>query len=284
MQSQLVPYSDDSSSGESCLEDGPIRPCKLRRVGEAVRDTAVVGEAEKRKMELSAQGPKLLRVFPHQEGIFAFTVYIPVTLNHEVRLRHQALFDRIKQKVPSLQNTKWNSSNSDEQGAVDDDTVSEEQHISLSRTLGIRYAQVEGILSALRHEFAKLRPFVISLSGLECLSSDAGVRLFVCNMVRDGKEKVCRLVAKVDRAIRPHGLQTFHEDPRPHISFAWDTGSQLEAVQSAVDDIDTQRQSLCAQNPDPTPTDFSNKIDRICCLVGQKQHTLWQSTEPPESS
>lgn len=190
MQSQLVPYSDDSGSGESCLEDGPIRPRKLRRVGEAVVDTAVVGETETGQIELSTRRPKLLRVFPHQEGIFAFTVYIPVTLNHEVRLRHQALFDRIKQKVPSLQTSKWKSGNSGEQGAVEDGTVSEEQHISLSRTLGIRFAQAEGIMSALRHQFAKFRPFTIALSGLECLTSEAGVRLFVCNMVRDGKETI----------------------------------------------------------------------------------------------
>lgn len=279
MAGQLVPYSDnessDSNSSATTDDVASCRPTKLRKL--VPTDANAMLPNKPTSGSLAHQGtqeaaPRLQRAFPHQEGAFAFTVFIPVHLVQEDVSRHQKIFDQLKKQVPSLQLTKWSPDTSGGQGTEAASRVSSEQHISVSRTLSLRFAQVDVILSSLKHRFSTVSTFDVTFGGIECLLNDQALRVFVCNMVTSGMAQTCAIVASVNKVVQPHGLQTFHKEPKPHVSFAWTSGDNLQQLQSAIQ----ATEGLYANSTTGCVT-FTTKVSSICCQVGQKRHVLWSA-------
>ena len=76
---------------------------------------------------------------------------------------------------------------------------------------------------------------------------------------------------RTDRAFQEHGLQTFHKEPRPHVSLMWALGSssqRLVALSQQVQDGMVPTLQGCVWETDVT---------KIECRIGQRVHALWEA-------
>eukprot|EP00898_Chlorokybus_atmophyticus_P006972 jgi/Chlat1/7276/Chrsp58S06909 len=167
------------------------------------------------------QGRK--RSFAHVEGNFAVHVYIPALLLPRERERIQALTRDISAAAP---------------GILPMEAVSV-CHVSLSRTIAVRYPQIDSLVAALRRNLRRLQRFSLELdvNRLVPYVNDDRSRSFLAIDTSDGTAQVCSMVACVDAAFKLHGLPTFYENPRPHVSVAW-----------ALGDHEKQWAALCAKH------------------------------------
>jgi hypothetical protein len=67
-------------------------------------------------------------------------------------------------------------------------------HMSLSRTVPIRYGQAASLAAALEKQLRPCRKFRGLLSGLVCLTNEPKTRSFVCLRVADGVQQVSKYV------------------------------------------------------------------------------------------
>lgn len=139
----------------------------------------------------------------------------------------------------------------------------------------------------------------LKLEGLRCFVNDEGTRSFVSIPVTQGMTEVrtrhchyvcmhsgrtltgaaacshtalsvmqvVRLIRAVDSAFKLHSLQTYFQDPQPHMSVAWVLGNQLSNLQAAVD-------KLCGAVTAPC---LQMDLRRVLCRVGVREHVLWEA-------
>lgn len=277
----LVPYSDNDSAATSSNDEDDERVAAEPKPGGAAQDaghTAAPAEHRSAKRARSAGGAAVanladtrapsrklqtLRNFPHQEGNFATTVFLPVRLSDAQHAALQDVYNQLRKQAPTLQVAAWTGA------ATSAQEVPAEHHISVSRTVALRYAQVDEVIGSLQHNLRKLAKFDASFGGLKVLENDNASRIFVCLMMNDGKAHTCNVVRAVDKTLRTNCLRTFHEDPKPHVSLAWDFPEHRIEVEAAV--ASCNEGSASARD---RPV-LAAKVDIVCCQVGQKQYTVW---------
>ncbi|MEW5302708.1 MAG: hypothetical protein WDW36_005462 [Sanguina aurantia] len=102
------------------------------------------------------------------------------------------------------------------------------RHVSLSRTVPMRFHDTESLLMELKRELRAMQGGSLIMSGLRCFVNDEGTRSFISVPLCTGKAQVLQAIHHVDKAFSSHGLPKFHKDAEPHMSFAWVLGDQRE--------------------------------------------------------
>ncbi len=133
-------------------------------------------------------------------------------------------------------------------------------HVSIARATSIPLSQVNKLASALRSGFASEKGGTITLEArVVALLSASTRRLYVAAPLdqSSSRDVVLPLIAKTDAVYGQFGLPCFHEDPRPHMSFA---STESTAVQAAFDD-----------DGKPSGESFSTGISAVVCDIGKSQ-------------
>ena len=133
-------------------------------------------------------------------------------------------------------------------------------HVSISRTTTIPLSQVSEIGRALRSGFAAEKCGIIQIeSRVIALPSASTHRLYIAAPVdlESSCNVVLPLIARTDSIYSRFGLPRFHEDPRPHMSFA------------STESIDAQNAFKDDAEPEGDP--FVTEISAVVCEVGSKQ-------------
>ncbi|KAL0037200.1 hypothetical protein WJX79_005476 [Trebouxia sp. C0005] len=200
------------------------------------------------------QGRK--RQFPHVEGNFATHVYITAHSPESVKRALLAELDRQKEAIPKLE-VLGRSVKPDDQG------IAKPFHLSLSRTVPIKFHQIDPLIASLQAALKQQHSFQLEFCGWRVFMNDEQTRTFLAIPAGLGATEVCASIDSVNRAFRQHQLQLFHEEPSPHISVAWLLGNHHQALSEHI-----SKGKLAN-------IDWTQSVDSIQCCVGQRIFRVW---------
>ncbi|CAL8470436.1 g9978 [Coccomyxa elongata] len=219
------------------------------------------------------QDPHLgrLRTFPHVEGNYATHVYITVPTPDNCHDTLEAILQRCRSSIPDLQpiiDADLRHANKCLEGSL----AQPSYHLSLSRVVPVRYPHIQPLLASLKEHLSKTERFTISFGRLETFENDEGTRSFLSILVDQGCKQVCRAVRRTDRAFLEHGLQTFHKEPRPHVSLMWALGgSSSQGLVTLIQQVQD------GMGPTLQGCVWETDVTKIECRIGQRVHALWEA-------
>ena len=144
----------------------------------------------------------------HVDGQYATHVYLPVHL--EPRLA-----DALKRSCEALRKSD----------AAVNAISPTEYHLSLSRTVTLSRAQIDGFNDALRRALRGCPALRASVAdALVALPNDTATRHFAALELKAGTAahgSLCRMIDAVDGVLERYGLPAFYAERRLHFSVAW---------------------------------------------------------------
>lgn len=166
--------------------------------------------------------------------------------------------------------------------------VAQEYHVSLAKPTAVRYHQIESLLELLRHKLRYRQGFEIEFGVWQPFTNDDRSRSFLAlEVVTTGLKELSNLITTVDQAFSVHGLPTFYQNPRPHISVAWALGDVITELSSLCEELN------CCNFKSPffdnsTSKSFSghssfgaarwrSPAGQVNCKIGKVVHTVWRS-------
>ncbi|KAL0028916.1 hypothetical protein WJX77_005809 [Trebouxia sp. C0004] len=171
------------------------------------------------------QGRK--RQFPHVEGNFATHVYISAHSPESVKTALLAELDRQKEAFPKLEVLGQSAK-------PDGQDTPKPFHLSVSRTVPIRFHQIDPLIASLQAALKQQHSFQLKFCGWRVLMNDEQSRTFLAIAAGLGAAEVCASIDNVNRAFQKHRLQLFHEEPDPHVSVAWLLGNHYQALSEHI--------------------------------------------------
>lgn len=112
-------------------------------------------------------------------------------------------------------------------------TVSEEFHLSLSKTVVLRHHWIQPFVQSIRTSLTHFQKFYCVAYKLKVYSNAEKTRTFLGMEVSTGTPHLLELSKIVDETMKEFNLSTFYEDPSFHISLAWCVGDQTERLKKA---------------------------------------------------
>lgn len=192
-----------------------------------------------------------MRLYPHEIGKYALHIYLPLTEDsHDYRLR-AFILERTRAARMMLND-----------GDVELHEM-EELHVSLTRPMGVTLETGESILHGLKHIARNETPIAIKLgSTLQGFLNENETRSFAAVPVLP-PGLIVPIIKKIDGLLQKFNLETFHRDPRPHVSFAW-----------ASEDIlcKTLNEKQSSKDVDPSAASCTVLVNHLECRIGSKAH------------
>ncbi|BDA44476.1 U6 snRNA phosphodiesterase [Coccomyxa sp. Obi] len=258
----------DLSPGLYKDRDVCLPPATLLLAGFKGGAVPLLTEAEKEQKQDAHLGR--IRTFPHVEGNYAAHVYITVPVPSNCHDTLEAILQRCKSSIPDLQPMIDADLRHVKNGA-EGPLVQPSYHLSLSRVVPVRYPNIQPLLASLKEHLAKTERFTISFGQLEVFENDERTRSFMSLLVDQGCKQVCRAVRRTDKAFLEHGLQTFHKEPRPHVSLMWALGSSRQRLATLSQQV---QDSL---GPTLQGCVWEVGVTKIECRIGQRVHAVWEA-------
>lgn len=215
--------------------------------------------------ETDTQGK--VRTFPHVEGNYATNVYIPVRLSVDQRQQLDTVITQLQGLVAEIQPVVENKDGQVRGGLNSTLAEAAQYHLSLSRTVPIKFYQIQPLVSDLRSRLKGISSFEVSLAGLEVFLNDDRSRTFVAVNVSEGVAEVRQIIARVDKVAKAQGLPTYYKDPKPHVSFAWVAGDKENELRTALATLKTE--TLFASHT------LKIQVNSVECRTGQRHHFVW---------
>lgn len=164
------------------------------------------------------------RSFPAERGQWATCVHCPA--------------GDLLEEVGSAALDSWRAALADATGAEVHPV--ESTHLSLSRTVVLRYHQIAPFADALRDSLADSACCAVACDRLVAISNDEATRtFFALRLAGHCEPAIQQLVSRVDTAMRVFGLSQYYSDPLMHVSVLWALGDHTEnrRVQRVLQDI-----------------------------------------------
>eukprot|EP00798_Chlamydomonas_sp_ICE-L_P004363 gene4363-14486_t len=190
-----------------------------------------------------------VRSFIHVEGDFPTLLMIPVDLPPDTRTSLALQVEKVKALMPDLI-TLISGSNATSHAPAHAKKVACPRtagsanpqaplHISLSRTVAIRYHQIQVLTEKLRKALQHVPRLQVTLKGLCTFVNEDRSRTFLsAPVVNDGvdslKSSLCAVIKLIDAVFAQQGLKCFYKDPHPHISVAWMLGDKRQQLEEAL--------------------------------------------------
>ena len=180
-----------------------------------------------------------VRNFPHEPGIWATFVYIPVKPCYE-------LSDFVKKLINYFEpfNLKL----------VDD------YHISLSKTVILKHHWIQGFMELLKNFLKDIPRFKIHVKGLKVYTNEEKTRTFLSLMVDENCEMLKTIVNQVDLCLKEYNLGKFYEDPLFHLSLLWCPDNKYDEINSILMNLPTKLKEF----------NFFEFVSYCCCTSGNK--------------
>ncbi|XP_055327242.1 U6 snRNA phosphodiesterase 1-like [Paramacrobiotus metropolitanus] len=147
------------------------------------------------------------RAFPHFAGNWATFVYIIPRVEGLTPLFTQLLAEVLK--IPDIKHLNW--------------SMVDEPHISLSRTVVLRYHEIPQFTAHLKAEIKKssIPRFTYSFEDVEIYCNDQANTSFLALRVGRGSEEMSGLVKISDTCLKSFNMPQYYQKPEFHLSFAW---------------------------------------------------------------
>jgi len=152
-----------------------------------------------------------VRSFPHERGNWATFVHLSWNISPK-------LIDNINSILLRCQENNVNL------------TVSDDFHISLTRTVVLRHHWIEGFNSSVRKQMEDISSFSLYLQDLAVFVNEERTRTFLAFQLCDNSNTLNCLVQQLNSILQEYQLQTFYEKPSHHMSFAWCIGDRKQEL------------------------------------------------------
>ncbi|XP_014233565.1 U6 snRNA phosphodiesterase [Trichogramma pretiosum] len=184
------------------------------------------------------------RSFKHERGNWATLVYIDY--------------------IPTAEMIKWMKSTLNQ--SFETGNLFEEFHVSLTRTLILKFHWIDSFVEAVKSIVDSQKSFFMELNSIEIYSNEEKTRTFMGIAVQSEDDNLLKLTQSLDKVADEYQLPLFYENPSYHISFAWGLGDQRNVLEAQKSFLTTKLYDFFQEHPEERYLE----IDCIKCKVGNK--------------
>ncbi|GAB6019988.1 poly(U)-specific 3'-to-5' RNA exonuclease [Chamberlinius hualienensis] len=184
-----------------------------------------------------------IRSFAHERGNWAthvFISYVPETFFID-------LVDRLLSRCTDMKANK-------------------EFHISLSKTVVLKYHWINPFTSSLKKKFETFKKSVVIFDALAAYVNEEKSRTFLGFKITID-DFLKQLTEKVNETLGEFHLPTFYQESSFHLTIGWCLGNQKEQLLSLLPKLEDELLSFCEDNSEKWPF---IKVEEIVCKTGNK--------------
>ncbi|TRY98076.1 hypothetical protein DNTS_023529 [Danionella cerebrum] len=231
----IVSYSSSSSEEESSPKDDSLHLKKRQKLDTETRDPfkdesgrrmedksprlplpetikGMFRELEEKWTDNCEEHGGRMRSFQHERGNWATHLFIPYEPNEAfMEVLNDIMELAQAQGIPL--------------------TISEEFHLSLSKTVILRHHWIQPFVQSLRTGLTQFPKFFCTGDKLSVYCNAEKTRTFLGAKISTGTPHLLELIKIVDHSMVEFNLSTFYKDPSFHISFAWCVGDHSEKLE-----------------------------------------------------
>ncbi|KAL6261179.1 hypothetical protein P5V15_008703 [Pogonomyrmex californicus] len=189
-----------------------------------------------------------IRSFKHERGNWATLVYIKYTAN-----------DCLHTWINSILNEL----------PVQGDIISS-LHISLSRTLVLKFHWIESFVEGIKLLCRQFNQFVIQLTDIKVYCNEEKTRTFLGIYCQDENGVLRCLTEALDNLLAEYQLPSFYKDTSYHISFFWCLGDKQECLKEILPSLTCSLNKFLAENME----DAYVHVNEIQCKIGNKYYAF----------
>ncbi|XP_058807669.1 U6 snRNA phosphodiesterase 1 isoform X2 [Phymastichus coffea] len=188
-----------------------------------------------------------IRSFKHERGNWATLVYIDYMPNEDL--------------IHWLENVILQT--------IGKGNFFEELHVSLTRTLILKYHWIDSFVEAVKNVATTHQSFIMELSDIKVYCNEDKSRTFMGVTVDSANNSLKVLSQILDKQLIAYRLPTFYEDASHHLSFCWFLGNQIETLETFLPIIKKSFYEFLINCPEQR---FSH-ISKVNCKIGNKLYS-----------
>ncbi|EFN75454.1 U6 snRNA phosphodiesterase [Harpegnathos saltator] len=185
-----------------------------------------------------------IRSFKHERGNWATLVYINYAASDCLR----TWLNSVLKDLP-----------------VKGDVISK-LHISLSRTLVLKYHWIESFTENLKLLCRKFSPFIVQLTDIRVYCNEEKTRTFLGIYCQNDDGTLKCLIEALDNLLAEYQLPLYYKDTSYHISFFWCLGDQRICLKKILPSLTHSLNVFLAENSE----DNYLNVNEIQCKIGNK--------------
>ncbi|KAK9952191.1 hypothetical protein ABG768_018044 [Culter alburnus] len=240
---------DNESSTSEPLDHGSVKS----KAGKSAHLTPrlplpeMFRESEEQWTDKSDEHGGRLRSFQHERGNWATYVFIPYEPEEAfLEVLNEMMVVAAAHDIPLK--------------------VSEEFHLSLSKTVVLRHHWIQPFIQSIRTGLTHFQKFFCLADKLMVYSNAEKTRTFLGMEIFTGNAQLLELIKILDQTMKEFSLSTFYKDPSFHISLAWCVGDHTERLKKACL---SELQSLIDTHEDG-PFHIRLNCTELRCKTGNK--------------
>ncbi|XP_063990722.1 U6 snRNA phosphodiesterase 1 [Diachasmimorpha longicaudata] len=185
-----------------------------------------------------------VRSFEHERGIWATLVYVAYTPSEAM----ESWMISVRDKIPS------------------GNLVLQDFHLSLTRTLVLKFHWVDAFLMGVRDLIRSTPQFTFGITNVKIYCNEERTRTFLGLECQCLDQTLEHYMTSLNKLVTDYGLPPFYEEASFHISFLWLLGDKEEELQELIPSLNESLFKTFSENPDQN---YVNVIE-IYCKVSKK--------------
>ncbi|CAK9828185.1 U6 snRNA phosphodiesterase 1 [Anthophora retusa] len=170
-----------------------------------------------------------LRSFKHERGNWATLIYI----NYEPSETMFSWISTILEEMP-----------------VKCNIFSEQFHISITRTLILKFHWIESFVEETKKLCKQTDQFTLELLNVQVYTNEEKIRTFLGIECIDCKGILTHFVKNLNKILAEYELPPFYEDISYHISFMWCLGNEVAALSDHMYALTTKLNQFLVDHPE----------------------------------
>lgn len=185
-----------------------------------------------------------IRSFKYERGNWATLIYINCTASDDLR----TWMNSILKDLPVSGN------------------IISKLHISLSRTLVLKFHWIESFTESLKLLCREFNQFVVQLADVKVYCNEERTRTFLGIYCQDNDKILKHLTETLDNLLAEYQLPSFYKDTSYHISFFWCLGDEQACLKKILPSLTCSLNEFLAKNVE----DNYMHVNEIQCKIGNK--------------
>ncbi|XP_011686173.1 PREDICTED: U6 snRNA phosphodiesterase isoform X2 [Wasmannia auropunctata] len=143
-------------------------------------------------------------------------------------------------------------------------------HISLSRTLVLKFHWIESFVEGIKLSCRRFNKFALQLTDIRVYCNEERTRTFLGIYCQDEDGMLKCLTEAVDNLLAEYQLPSFYKDSSYHISFFWCLGDQRACLKEILPSLTNSLNKFLAENME----DAYVHVSEIQCKIGNKSFSF----------
>ncbi|XP_011502232.1 PREDICTED: U6 snRNA phosphodiesterase [Ceratosolen solmsi marchali] len=146
----------------------------------------------------------------------------------------------------------------------------EEFHMSLTRTLILKFHWIDSFVEAVKNIATNYQNFSIELQSIKIYCNEDATRTFVGITVQSTNNILQNIIRTLDKLMTDYQLPIYYKDASYHISFLWCLGDQRKKLEALLPSLIANFNDFFVDHPDQRYV----QIDKLKCKIGNKLYNF----------